>query len=171
MSDKFDVSAYVTVNERIQKFWKDYPEGRIVTSIFHLDGAEAQNRMVVVKAEVYLNSDQLTLPSAVDYAKEREGVGYVSKTSFIENAVTSAIGRALATKGFLVDKNRASQEEMLAVKRAEEEHIEVLERIKTLAKDGAQETKTKVKASWPTLKEDRLAAASFLHQLETKGET
>lgn len=165
MGQQFDINAYVTVNERIRAFWKDHPTGRIVTDIFHLDDASFENRMVVIKAEVYIDNSPNTPPSAVDWAKEREGVGYVSKTSFIENASTSAIGRALATLGYLVDKNRASREEIEAVQRSEQEHQVILDKIKTLAKGGTAEMKTLVKEQWAMAKEDKLTATKLLEEV------
>lgn len=167
-NQRFDLSSYVTVNERIQTFWKKYPDGRIVTEIFHLDPAEITNRLVVIKAEIYTDASPDSPPKAVDWAKEREGIGYVSKTSFIENASTSAIGRALATLGFLVDKNRVSKEEMEAVQRQLTEHQEILNEIKTLAKEGSAELKTEVKAQWALFKEDAQVAATFLAGLKTE---
>jgi hypothetical protein len=58
---------YITVNERILKFYELYPEGRIVPSII-----QWQDGVVVVRTEVYRNAiDQV--PSAVGHAYEKEG--------------------------------------------------------------------------------------------------
>lgn len=158
--ERFDPSQYVTVNDRIKEFWNKYPEGRIETFIVSIDMDERPNRMVVIKASVYHDrtSDR---PIATGTAKEREGTLHVNKTSFVENCETSAIGRALANLGFLIDK-RPSKEEMEAVHRAEQEHTANLETIKLLAKNGDPDFKALVKASWARLKEEPVYAVEFL---------
>lgn len=162
---QFDLKNYVQVNDRVQKFWKEHPEGRVVTEVTHLDPAEATNRMVIVRAKVYLDS-VATHPASTGLAKEREGTSGANKTAFLENAETSAIGRALANLGYLIDKNRASREEMEAVQQAEAEHKVALDRIKAIAKDGSEEIKNEVRAVWSNLKEDPVATFSFLDKLE-----
>lgn len=162
---RFDVANYVDVNERIQAFWAKYPEGRIVTRVDSVDHPETKNRMGVVIAEVYRDaSDQR--PFVTGIAKEREGTMGANLTAFLENAETSAIGRALANAGFMVDKARASKQEMEAVNRSNEAHQEALVRIKDLAKEGSEELKDKVRAQWAELKADRLAALAFLNEIE-----
>lgn len=91
--DNFDVKDYVDVAERIHAFYERYPEGSIQTEMVRLEGD-----MVVFKATVYRDRED-TMPTT-GWAYEREGMGYVNKTSFIENCETSAIGRALANLNF-----------------------------------------------------------------------
>lgn len=108
----FNPADYETVAERIKRFYKDWPEGRIVTKNLtkHWDRAIST---WVVYAEIYLNrDDQLNkLPKATGLAFEVDGVGMANKTSALENAETSAIGRALSQAGYFGDK-KASREEM-----------------------------------------------------------
>jgi hypothetical protein len=167
MNDKFNLEDYVDVNERVKQFWKAYPKGRINTALEHIDGPESSNRLVVIHAEVFADRELGSPPIATGYAKEREGTGYVNKTSFLENCETSAIGRALANLGFGVEKSRPSREEMESVQRQEEEHQKVLEAIKIIAKDGSVEQKSTTKQMWVKLKEDPQAALKYLHELET----
>src|SRR5690554_6843221 len=54
--------------------------------------------LVVFKATVY--RDREDVHPTTGWAYEREGVGFVNRTSFIENCETSAIGRALANLNF-----------------------------------------------------------------------
>lgn len=170
MSDKFNVENYVPVQDRINEFWTKNPNGRIVTHLEHLDSAEFENRMVVIRAEIFKDSDPSSPPVSVGYAKERESKGYVNQTSFLENCETSAIGRALATLGYLVDKGRPSREEMESVARQKQEHQDVLERIKQIAKTGTTALKSKVKERWAVAKEDKLIAADLLSQVEAEYE-
>jgi hypothetical protein len=91
--DNFDVKNYVDVAERIRAFYERYPEGSIQTELVRLEGD-----MAVFKATVY--RDREDVRPTTGWAYEREGVGFVNRTSFIENCETSAIGRALANLNF-----------------------------------------------------------------------
>ena len=106
---KFDLDQYETVEQRIKKFYETYPDGRIVTE----NETKPEDRATltwIVKASVYLTAgDQAEwLPKATGYAFEVDGQGMANKTSALENAETSAIGRALANMGMSGNK-RASQ--------------------------------------------------------------
>ena len=59
---------------------------------------DQEGNLVVFKATVY--RDREDPHPTTGWAYEREGVGYVNRTSFIENCETSAIGRALANLNF-----------------------------------------------------------------------
>jgi hypothetical protein len=100
---------YEPVAERITKFWKAYPNGRIHTEIKLINETE-----VIVMASVYTDREDIR-PAAIDYAHETRGSSNINRASFLENCSTSAIGRGLATLGFSTSKNRASREEMLKV--------------------------------------------------------
>ena len=100
---------YEPVAERITKFWKAYPNGRIHTEIKLINETE-----VIVMASVYTDREDIR-PAAIDYAHETRGSSNINRASFLENCSTSAIGRGLATLGFSKSKNRASREEMLKV--------------------------------------------------------
>ena len=122
---KFQSSEYEEVKDRIKRFYKDYPDGRIVTSFKTLK----EDGRAVFKASVFLSADdqEKDLVKATGWAEEwRETEMKVSKsgqkyadvnyTSWTENAETSAIGRALANMGYSGDK-RPSREEMQKVQR------------------------------------------------------
>ena len=111
----FNLSEYETVAERIKRFYKDYPQGRIITN----NQTTEQDRTLatwVVQATIYLTAEdqEKRLPKATGLAFEVDGVGMANKTSALENAETSAIGRALANAGYFGDK-KASREEMSKV--------------------------------------------------------
>ena len=84
----FDLSLYETVAQRLVRWWTEYPDGRIITSIHHYDGST-----IIMRAECYNNDDRLI---ATGYAEEVFGNSPVNKTSFLENCETSAIGRAIS---------------------------------------------------------------------------
>ncbi|MFL6214512.1 MAG: hypothetical protein ACJ74J_11540 [Blastocatellia bacterium] len=99
---------YVTVAERIEKFYERYPEGRLITHIVEHD---AERGFILMRAEVYRNADD-AMPAATGHAYELKTEGYIQRTSYIEVCETSAIGRALAMAGFEVRRGIASREEM-----------------------------------------------------------
>lgn len=111
----FNLADYETVEERIRRFYADNPEGRIMTQNLTTEADRAAATWIV-QAFVFTGGD---LPKASGLAFEVDGVGMANKTSALENAETSAIGRALANAGYSGNK-RASREEMEKVARAEQ---------------------------------------------------
>ena len=103
---KFDLENYETVEDRLVKFWKDHPEGRVLTEIIFQD-----ERRFIVKAEVYFDRDDMT-PVAHGHAEEIVGASPVNRTSALENCETSAIGRALANCNYAAQGKRPSRQEM-----------------------------------------------------------
>ena len=101
----YDMSDYVQVNERIEKFYEQYPDGSIQTEIQSIvDG------VVIIKAYAY--RDREDPRPATGHAYEKENSSFINKTSYIENCETSAVGRALAMLGFEIKKSIASKEEV-----------------------------------------------------------
>jgi hypothetical protein len=98
---------YVLVSDRVLYFNETYPNGMIRT---HLLSAPA-DEMVVVKAQVIpdlINPDRFF----TGHSQARWGDGYINKTSAMENAETSAVGRALALMGIGVIDSIASVDEI-----------------------------------------------------------
>jgi hypothetical protein len=104
--DRFE--DYVPVAERLERFYERYPDGRITTSIVQHD---LETGFVLMRAEVYRTPDDAQ-PAATGHAFEVRGESYVNKTSYVENAETSSVGRALAMLGFEVKRGIASREEL-----------------------------------------------------------
>ena len=101
---------YAEVNQRIKAFRMLYPEGIIdTTMISNIDG------VCVFKAQVGYYEDDVdgcVRWLGTGYAYEKEGSTFINKTSYIENAETSAVGRALGMCGLGIDKSVASAEEV-----------------------------------------------------------
>ena len=107
----FNLQDYETVEERLLKFWKDYPDGRIETELI-----EATANRFIVYAKIFrteADSKHWTSGLAFESITERG----VNSTSALENCETSAIGRALANAGYATRGKRASREEMSKVVR------------------------------------------------------
>jgi hypothetical protein len=108
MPDKFEdrMKDYVPVNERIDTFKTAFPDGSLQSEIVELTDSR-----VTVKAYAYRAADD-----------ERPGIGHSSvvipgstpytRGSEIENAETSAWGRAIAALGFEVKRGISSSEEI-----------------------------------------------------------
>lgn len=105
----FNLDDYETVEDRLIKFWKDHPEGRIWTKALELSPSR-----FIVYAEVYFNMADAH-PKATGHAEETVQGRGVNATSALENGETSAIGRALASCGYATKGKRPSREEMAKV--------------------------------------------------------
>jgi hypothetical protein len=99
---------YVLVSDRILYFNEHYPNGSINTEL--ISQPEAKN--IIVKATVYPNPQESTVRAFTGHSQATIGDGYINKTSALENAETSAVGRALAMMGIGVIDSIASVDEM-----------------------------------------------------------
>ena len=107
----FDLSNYEDVNSRIKRFQTAYPVGRIVTDVIQFN---AEKGYVLVSAQIYREHED-TLPSAVDYAFGDASTFNASMRKFyVEDTVTSAIGRALSL--ILETSSKPTQQDMARVR-------------------------------------------------------
>ena len=85
----FNLNDYDLVEDRIKKFWKDNPNGRIWTEEISVS---SDHQSIVIKAMVYADKDDAN-PIATGIAQDQQGKG-ANMVAWIENCETSAIGRA-----------------------------------------------------------------------------
>lgn len=116
---RYNLDDYETVDDRIQRFYADHPDGRIVTYEV-TEEADRARGYFVVRAQIFTDHEDqhANCPKATGLAFEIEGTSGANVTSSLENCETSAIGRALANGGYSSSKKgRASREEMEKVQR------------------------------------------------------
>jgi hypothetical protein len=113
----FNLSEYEEVQSKVQRWIDAYPLGRIETSIIEFN---MKDGYVLVEARCY-RDDLATLPAAIDYALEWRDKSTVSRLWWLENAVTSAIGRCL--NQVLPSLKKASVEDMSKIERLTPEQI------------------------------------------------
>jgi len=107
----FNLDDYEPVKDRITRFYADHKDGRILTEL--VTDPASLDRCAGFKAFVYIAD----IVKATGYAYEAQGNG-VNRDSWVENAETSAIGRALANMDYC-GTQRPSREEMAKVARSE----------------------------------------------------
>ena len=100
---------YVEVNERIKYFREAYQDGSIQTEIVSHAIDQVTGKMAIMfKATIYVDGKIVSN----GHSQEKEGDGFINKTSYVENGETSAIGRALGAFGIGIDGSVASAEEV-----------------------------------------------------------
>lgn len=120
---RFNLDDYIDVAERIEMFYEKYPEGRITTELINVPGWNGKQTQFIVQAYLYGTAEGFTA-LATGLAEESFGNSGPNQTSALENAETSAIGRAIANLGFATTRDgkrqRPSRQEMEKVQRGAE---------------------------------------------------
>ncbi len=105
----FNLADYETVEVRLEKFIKDYPDFRISTEL-----EVCEKDRYIVKAYLF-KTTECSSAFSTGLAEEKVTDRGVNQTSALENCETSAIGRALANAGYAAKGKRPSREEMTKV--------------------------------------------------------
>ena len=95
---------YEAVASRLARFRYDHPTARIDNTLHTV----TENR-VIVRCEVYTEAGELL---AAGHAEEVRDSSHINQTSALENAETSAMGRALGIAGYDACNNIASADEV-----------------------------------------------------------
>jgi len=105
----FNLQDYETCEVRLDKWWKDNPDGRVATELISF-----QNGQYIVQAYLYRTfADSVAYSTGL--AEEKITDRGVNATSALENCETSAIARALANANYAAKGKRPSREEMTKV--------------------------------------------------------
>ena len=108
------LASYVEVKDRLAVLFELYGQARVVTS-YELTREPDQKPKVIVRAIIYRTPDDpvpatgtswMYLPGATTYTRGSE----------LENAETSAVGRAIGLMGILIDRSIATSNEIDAKK-------------------------------------------------------
>ena len=101
----FNIEDYEPVEARLSRFWEQHQEdGRIETELVsHVNGH------YIVKAIIWVGDRQVATGLADEHTEQKG----VNARNALENAETSAIGRALANFNFAPKGKRPSREEMI----------------------------------------------------------
>jgi hypothetical protein len=119
----FNLDDYETVEVRLARFISDNVDFRIDTKLL-----EASGTRFIVHASIYRTYAD-AVPYATGMAFENITDRGVNSTSALENAETSAIGRALANAGYAAKGKRPSQTEMAKVIQGEQKPLTFKEKL------------------------------------------
>ena len=97
-------TAYATVNARLTYFRENHQDYRLISEII-----SDKDGTVIIKASILNEKGDIL---ATGHACEKDGVGFINKTSHVENCETSAWGRALGNFGIGISAAVASYEEV-----------------------------------------------------------
>lgn len=107
MSVKIHGKEYITVAERIASFRESHPEYIIKTKIMHMDDEKVVMRAVIASIDGVI---------ATGHSEEVRSASAINRTSALENAETSAVGRALAFYGLAGTEIASADEVSQAIK-------------------------------------------------------
>lgn len=103
---------YVQVKDRIVYFNDNYKKPSIVTELL----SKPEDTLIIIKATVSYEENMADGQNFrcvfTGHSQATVGDGYINKTAALENAETSAVGRALAMMGIGVIDSVASADEM-----------------------------------------------------------
>lgn len=107
-NERGETRQYETVASRVKRFRSEHPDFAIKTGIYAVD-AES----VIMYASIGWYMDGGTyIELATGFAEEWRNASDINLTSAVENAETSAIGRALAALGYMSTDSFASAQEI-----------------------------------------------------------
>ena len=144
---------YQTVALRVQKFRESHPEWELSTEII-----EANEKFVIMQARIY-NTDGKCI--ATGHAEEFRAASQINSTSALENAETSAIGRALAAAGLGGTEFASANEVQNAIHQQNKkvDSTNFVEQIR--GAKNVEELKTHFASAFAATKQDPIAVAAI----------
>lgn len=111
---------YVMVKDRVKALREVFPDFSIMTEILNID-----EESVTIRATIIDESGNI---KATGHAHELKGASPINRTSYVENAETSAIGRAIGLLGIGIDDSFGSADEVAnAMKQQADEKVSTRE--------------------------------------------
>ena len=144
---------YQTVALRVQKFREAHPDWEISTEII-----EANEKLVIMQARIY-NTECRCI--ATGHAEEFRAASQINSTSALENAETSAIGRALAAAGWGGTEFASANEVQNAIHQQNKkvDSTNFVEQIR--GAKNVEELKTYFASAFAATKQDPIAVAAI----------
>jgi hypothetical protein len=138
-NERGEARSYETVASRLARFREKYPTHALLTEILKDD-----NDSIAIKAQIgFYTESNFFCVLAEGHAQEFHDSSSINRTACMENAETSAWGRALAAFGFGSPTSVASADEVEKAQRRERELKEhepgVLVLLQNAAKNGMKE--------------------------------
>lgn len=112
----YNLENYDSVADRISKFYELYPNGVICHKI--ISPLEKIMEYVLVEAEIWFDKKEIQecrCPDSIGRSFSKAGDKGADSDAWVENAETSAIGRALANRDIWIKRKGASASEMKKV--------------------------------------------------------
>jgi hypothetical protein len=144
---------YQTVALRVQKFREAHPEWELSTEII-----EANEKFVIMQARIYNYEGKCI---ATGHAEEFRAASQINSTSALENAETSAIGRALAAAGWGGTEFASANEVQNAIHQQNKkvDSTNFVEQIR--GAKNVEELKTHFASAFAATKQDPIAVAAI----------
>lgn len=164
-NERGEVRQYETVASRLARFRAQYPGYTLMTEIIKDDGDS-----IAVKARIgfYTESNFFCL-LAEGHAQEFHDSSAINRTACMENAETSAWGRALAAFGFGSPAGIASADEVEKAQRRERELKEREPGTLILLQNAAKQGTKALVDAWGSLKNvDRAACREYMPKLKSE---
>ena len=144
---------YMTVALRVKTFREAHPDWELSTEII-----KADDIVVIMQARVYTDLGKCI---STGHAEEFRAVGQINSTSALENAETSAIGRALAAAGWGGTEFASANEVQNAIHQQNKkvDSTPLVEQIR--GAKNVEELKTHFASAFAATKQDPVAVAAI----------
>lgn len=158
----FNLDNYEDVASRVARFQEAFPMGRITVKVLDFD---KERGSILVEASIYRTDANDEAPAAVDIAMEWAKKSNVSEKWWVENAATSAIGRAISS--VLPTPVKATRESMAVVNELERKATPPAPRDPWTITEAVETLQTQLGAE--VLEESPICAHG--HMIRKEGET
>jgi len=110
----YDISGYVTVNERLKRALQQWPDLRVQETAPKL--VQAGNQLFIEVTTTVWRTPDDTLPAIARCWEPSPGTSNFTRGSEQQNASTSSLGRCLGLMGVAIDAGMASKDEVALAK-------------------------------------------------------